>query len=200
MLQPGAKQGPSPASGLNAYTEPIDSSVPALHLVWHENKPSARVWLGRRRTHQRKVTHTRGRRHGRRKQSSVHVVPETNLDTVKTATVGTDCSRLSNQCSRGESPWKHRRRHRPLCPSPQLEPEEHCVCTQNDLWVLNHGTLLSGVKRDWSSETGSAHCSLTHLARSAASSEAAGELGCTLCVVPAPLSLGPFGLQLLCQG
>lgn len=30
-----------------------------------------------------------------------------------------------------------------------------------------------GVKRDWSSEAGSAHCSPTQLARSAASSEAA---------------------------
>lgn len=58
MLQPRAKQGPSPASGLNAYMKPIDSSVLALHLAWYENKPSARVWLGRRRTHQRKVMHT----------------------------------------------------------------------------------------------------------------------------------------------
>lgn len=33
-------------------------------------------------------------------------VPETDLDTVKTAKVGTDCSRLSNQRSQGESPWK----------------------------------------------------------------------------------------------
>lgn len=131
-------------------------------------------------------------------------VPETDLDTVKTAKVGTDCSRLSNQHSQGESPWKHRRRHQamtlPFYPSPQLEPEEHCVCTQTDLCVLNHGSLLSGVKRDRSSATGSAHCSPTHLARSAASSEAAGEPGCTLCVVPAPLSLAPLGLHLLCQG
>lgn len=51
----------------------------------------------------------------------------------------------------------------PFYPSPQLEPEEHCVCTQTDLWVLNHGSLLSGVKRDWSNVTGSAHCSPTHL-------------------------------------
>lgn len=41
MLQPGAKQGPSPSSGLNAHVKLVDSSVLALHLVWHEKKPSS---------------------------------------------------------------------------------------------------------------------------------------------------------------
>lgn len=41
----------NPASGLNAHAKLIDSYVLALHLVSHENKPSARVRVGRRRSH-----------------------------------------------------------------------------------------------------------------------------------------------------
>lgn len=130
---------------------------------------------------------------------------QSDLDTVETARVGAGCSRPSNQCNQGESPWRHQRSHQAMAlslypSSPQLEPGEHCTCTQNDLWVLSRGTLLSGVKRDRSIVAVPAHCQPHIHGGSAAVSEAAGEPGCTLCMVPAPFSLGPLGLQLLCQG
>ena len=168
MPRPGAEQEPGPASGPNPYVNLIAVAVmgSAFGLA---RKQMFRQGLdgnqeSTQRTHQRQAIHTRGRRGGRGGQSTVSALSsrKSDLDTVKTARVGADCSRPSNQHNRGESPWRHRRCHQAMTlslypSSPQLEPGEHCACTQNYLWVLSHGTLLSGVKRDQSSVAGSAH-------------------------------------------
>lgn len=131
---------------------------------------------------------------------------QSDLDTVETARVGAGCSRCSNQCSQGESPWRHRRSHQAMTlslhpSSLQLEPGEHCTCTRHDLWVLSHSTLCSlGLRETEAVWQGQPTPSPTYLVGSAAGSEAAGELGCTLCMVTASFSLAPLGLQPLCQG
>lgn len=130
---------------------------------------------------------------------------QSHLGTVKTARLGADCNRPSNQCNQGEGPWWHWRSHQAMTlslhpSSPQLEPGEHCACTQNDLWVLGRHTLCYlGLRETEAGWQGQPTASPTYLLGAAAVSEAAGEPGCPLCMVPAAFSLAPLGLQLLCQ-
>lgn len=147
----------------------------------------------------------KGRKRGTVNTFRSAVQKQSDLDAVETARVGASCSRPSNQHNQGESPWRHWRSHQAmtlsLCnPSPELEPGEHCVCTRSDLQVPSRGTLLSGVETAavWQGQPIGSPCGA--MVGPAAVSEAAGEPGCMLCMVPASFSSAPHRLQLLGQG